>query len=100
MASSKQKTTMNKLNRERKVREKRLDKAARKVARANGEIDIHTAAYDPFEDYHVVRATPARPEPADPVADPAGPAEPAADLVTTPSAPADEATEPGSDTAG
>jgi hypothetical protein len=40
MASSKQKTTMNKLNRERKLRERRLDKEARKVARlsAAGEI--------------------------------------------------------------
>jgi hypothetical protein len=35
MASSKQKTTMNKLNRERKLRERRLDKEARKVARMN-----------------------------------------------------------------
>ncbi len=77
MASSKQKTTMNKLNRERKVREKRLDKAARKLARANGEIEV--LPYDPFEDYHVVRATPARPEPADePVhAEATAPAEPA-----------------------
>jgi hypothetical protein len=35
MASSKPKTTMNKLNRERKVRERRLDKQARKNARLN-----------------------------------------------------------------
>ncbi|HET9073562.1 MAG TPA: hypothetical protein VFN48_03205 [Solirubrobacteraceae bacterium] len=35
MASSKAKTTMNKLNRERKVRERRLNKEARKTARVN-----------------------------------------------------------------
>jgi hypothetical protein len=40
MASSKQKTTMNKLNRERKLRERRLDKEARKVARLNAASDI------------------------------------------------------------
>ncbi len=39
MASSKPKTTMNKLNRERKVRERRLDKQARKVARQNAPAD-------------------------------------------------------------
>lgn len=39
MASSKQKTTMNKLNRERKLRERRLDKEARKVARMNAPAD-------------------------------------------------------------
>ena len=41
MASSKPKTTMNKLNRERKVREKRLDKEARKVARQNMPAEHH-----------------------------------------------------------
>ncbi len=36
MASSKQKTTMNKINRERKLLEKRAEKQRRKLARANG----------------------------------------------------------------
>jgi hypothetical protein len=40
MASGRQKTTMNKINRERKLREKRLAKKERKIARANGEIDL------------------------------------------------------------
>ena len=35
MASSKAKTTMSKLNRERKVRERRFNKEARKAARTN-----------------------------------------------------------------
>jgi hypothetical protein len=35
MASSKAKTTMSKMNRERKVRERRLNKEARKTARSN-----------------------------------------------------------------
>jgi hypothetical protein len=39
MASSKPKTTMNKLNRERKVRERRLDKQARKNARDATQLD-------------------------------------------------------------
>lgn len=37
MASSRQKTTMNKINRERKLREKRIEKQERKLARANGQ---------------------------------------------------------------
>ncbi len=54
MASSKQKTTMNKLNRERKLRERRLDKEARKVARANaaGEPQVESGEqlFDAFGD--------------------------------------------------
>ncbi len=46
MASSKPKTTMNKLNRERKVRERRLDKAARKVARMNESPDAQAQPAD------------------------------------------------------
>ncbi len=46
MASSKPKTTMNKLNRERKVRERRLDKAARKVARMNETPDASAQPAD------------------------------------------------------
>jgi len=48
MASSgKKKTTMAKLNRERKLREKKLDKAARKDARKNGLLEPQEH-YDPF----------------------------------------------------
>jgi hypothetical protein len=39
MASSKQRTTMNKLNRERKLRERRADKDAKKAARMNADPD-------------------------------------------------------------
>jgi hypothetical protein len=46
MASSKPKTTMNKLNRERKVCERRLDKAARKVARMNESPDAQAEPAD------------------------------------------------------
>jgi hypothetical protein len=49
MASSKPKTTMNKLNRERKVREKRLDKEARKIARQNMPADHHLRPHDLFQ---------------------------------------------------
>ena len=49
MASSKRKTTMNKLNRERKLQERRVDKQAKKVARANNP-DIEEVPYDPFND--------------------------------------------------
>ncbi len=52
MASSKKKTTMNKLNRERKLRERRLDKQAKKIARANGELPTQAEPIDdlPFVD--------------------------------------------------
>jgi hypothetical protein len=50
MASSKQKTTMNKLNRERKLRERRLDKEARKVARMNAPADTEARPGDPLQD--------------------------------------------------
>jgi hypothetical protein len=50
MASSKPKTTMNKLNRERKVREKRLDKAARKVARQNAAPPLDEFGY-PLDEF-------------------------------------------------
>ena len=49
MASSKPKTTMNKLIRERKVRERRLDKQARKIARMNASDDPQ-AQEDRFRD--------------------------------------------------
>ena len=50
MASSKQKTTMNKLNRERKLRERRIDKQARKLARANGEVDTQDHSPEQLDD--------------------------------------------------
>jgi hypothetical protein len=49
MASSKQKTTMNKLNRERKVRERRIDKEARKLARANAPAETEFRPHDEFQ---------------------------------------------------
>jgi hypothetical protein len=51
MASSKQKTTMNKLNRERKLRERRVDKELRKLARANGEADAQAQPDDQLQDH-------------------------------------------------
>ena len=50
MASGSRKTTMAKLNRERKLREKRMEKAAKKAARkeaaANPELHSEPAADD------------------------------------------------------
>jgi hypothetical protein len=68
MASSgKKKTTMAKLNRESKLRERRLDKQARKDARK------HAAAHGPVEGGapDVQAAEPGREEPALGAADPA-----------------------------
>jgi hypothetical protein len=50
MASSKKKTTMNKLNRERKLRERRVDKQAKKLARANGLLETPVEPGDELQD--------------------------------------------------
>jgi hypothetical protein len=48
MASKKKKTTMAKLNREAKLRERRLDKQARKDARKRGLVEHGGAPSDPL----------------------------------------------------
>jgi hypothetical protein len=50
MASSKQRTTMNKLNRERKLRERRADKDAKKAARMNADPDAQIQPDEQLED--------------------------------------------------
>jgi hypothetical protein len=50
MASSKQRTTMNKLNRERKLRERRADKDAKKAARMNADPDAQIQPEEQLED--------------------------------------------------
>ncbi len=74
MASSKPKTTMNKLNRERKVREKRLDKEARKIARQNMPAEHHLRPHDLFQNQAYdpdAPEVPAESEPSEADAEPA-----------------------------
>jgi hypothetical protein len=65
MASSKQKTTMNKLNRERKLRERRLDKEARKVARMNAPAEAEIQPGDPLLDENGMPTGEFAPDPAE-----------------------------------
>ena len=66
MASSKPKTTMNKLNRERKVREKRLDKQARKTRRENEAGDAPAEHADHLQYWLEGTETPAVEETVEP----------------------------------
>lgn len=50
MASSKQRTTMNKLNRERKLRERRADKDAKKLARMNADPEAQAQPDEQLEE--------------------------------------------------
>jgi hypothetical protein len=65
---------MNKLNRERKVREKRLDKEARKVARQNMPPEHHLRPHDLFQNQAY---DPDAPEPVEVTEEGAESAEPA-----------------------